>query len=84
MEPPTAVTRDAIEAAAARTAAHVRVTPLLALEPGAFGLDARLTLKLEALQHTGSFKPRGAFNRILSATIPATGVIAASGATART
>ena len=79
MEPPTAVTRDAIEAAAARTAAHVRVTPLLALEPGAFGLDARLTLKLETLQHTGSFKPRGAFNRILSATIPATGVIAASG-----
>lgn len=36
-------------------------------------------MKLEYLQHTGSFKPRGAFNRILSATVPASGVIAASG-----
>ena len=79
METPAAVTRGAIETAATRIAPHVRVTPLLELEPGAFGLDAHLTLKLEALQHTGSFKPRGAFNRILSAAVPAAGVIAASG-----
>lgn len=39
-----------------------------------------MTLKLELLQHAGSFKPRGAFNRILSAeTVPEAGVIAASG-----
>jgi hypothetical protein len=57
----------------------VRETPVLALEAGAFGLEARLVLKLELLQHTGSFKPRGAFNRLLSAAVPATGVIAASG-----
>jgi threonine dehydratase len=35
---------------------------------------------MELLQHAGSFKPRGAFNRILSAPdLPASGVIAASG-----
>jgi threonine dehydratase len=38
-----------------------------------------VTLKLELLQHAGSFKPRGAFNRMLSAAIPKAGVIAASG-----
>jgi threonine dehydratase len=36
-------------------------------------------LKLELLQHAGSFKPRGAFNRLLSADRPVGGVIAASG-----
>jgi threonine dehydratase len=43
-------------------------------------------LKLEHLQHTGTFKARGAFNRILSAAeqgaIPAAGVVAASGGNA--
>ena len=38
-----------------------------------------LALKLEFLQHTGSFKPRGAFNRLLSGPVPGAGVIAASG-----
>ena len=38
-----------------------------------------VTLKLELLQHAGSFKPRGAFNRLLSADLPPAGVIAASG-----
>ena len=66
-----------IEAAAARIAGRVRVTPLLdadELSPG-----ARIQLKLEFLQHTGSFKPRGAFNNLLSRKIPAAGVTAASG-----
>jgi threonine dehydratase len=31
------------------------------------------------MQCTGSFKPRGAFNKILTSTVPAAGVIAASG-----
>jgi threonine dehydratase len=43
------------------------------------GTGAPVTLKLELLQHAGSFKPRGAFNRLLSAAIPSEGVIAASG-----
>lgn len=49
------------------------------LEEDIWDLDARVTLKLEQLQHTASFKPRGAFNRILSNTVPEAGVIAASG-----
>jgi threonine dehydratase len=68
-----------VESAAARIAGRVRVTPAIDLEPGDLGSPARLTLKLELLQHTGSFKPRGAFHRILSAAVPAAGVIAASG-----
>jgi threonine dehydratase len=35
--------------------------------------------KVELLQHTGSFKPRGAFNKLLSSEVPPAGVIAASG-----
>lgn len=68
-----------IQAAQERIRAYVRYTPVIEMEPGAFGVDAHLVLKLESLQHAGSFKPRGAFNRILSHQVPATGVIAASG-----
>jgi threonine dehydratase len=71
----------AIAAAAARIAPHIRRTPLLRPGAGAFGVGVPLALKLELLQATGSFKPRGAFNRMLSAAgvLPAAGVIAASG-----
>lgn len=75
-----APTRAAIAAAARRIAPHVRQTPLLRLPQGMPGVALPLTLKLELLQATGSFKPRGAFNRMLSApALPAAGVIAASG-----
>ena len=73
------VTRDDIQAAGRRIAPHIRRTPVLDLARGAFGSDARLSLKLEFLQHAGSFKTRGAFNSLLSATVPAAGVAAASG-----
>jgi threonine dehydratase len=66
-----------IAAAAQRISAHVRVTPVMEVEAAALGRSA--TLKLECLQHAGSFKPRGAFNRILASQAPAGGVIAASG-----
>ena len=68
-----------IEAAADRIRPYVRTTPCLELEAGAFGLPGHIVLKLEQLQHTGSFKPRGAFNRLLSNLVPESGVIAASG-----
>jgi threonine dehydratase len=71
--------RAEIAAAATRIAGHVRHTPLLRLAPAELGLGFPVTLKLELLQHAGSFKPRGAFNRLLSADLPAAGVIAASG-----
>ena len=58
---------------------YIRETPKIVLTPGTFGIDAHLTLKLELLQHAGSFKSRGAFNRILQNEITAAGVIAASG-----
>jgi len=78
-ERPLDVTRFDVETATERIAPHVRRTPVLDLEPGALGVPGRLTLKLELHQHTGSFKPRGAFNRILTADIDASGVLAASG-----
>jgi threonine dehydratase len=71
--------RPEIEAAATRIAPHVRRTPVVEADAAALGTPAPVVLKLECLQHAGSFKPRGAFNRILSASVPATGVIAASG-----
>ncbi len=70
-----------VEAAAAALDGRVRRTPMVRLERGAFGQDeAALTLKLECLQITGSFKVRGAFNLLLAARpLPAVGVVAASG-----
>jgi threonine dehydratase len=68
-----------IVAARERIGTHVRRTPVLELAPGTFDVRGRLTLKLELMQHTGSFKPRGAFNKMLSSEVPETGVIAASG-----
>lgn len=71
--------QDDIRAAAARIAPHIRRTPVIRLSTAETGLENPLTLKLEQLQVTGSFKPRGAFNRMLSAALPAAGVVAASG-----
>src|SRR4051812_32324241 len=71
-----AVTPDDVERAAERIGHRVRRTPVLT-----YVVDNRdLTLKLELLQHAGSFKTRGAFNRVLHAgPLPESGVIAASG-----
>lgn len=68
--------RDEIEAAAGRIAGHVRVTPVMDVDLPGIG---RVALKLEQMQHTGSFKARGAFNTLLSGGVPAAGVVAASG-----
>jgi threonine dehydratase len=73
------ITREAVVDAAQRIAPWVRRTPVLALEPDAFGLDCRLVLKLELHQVSGSFKARGTFNRLLAADVPEAGVVAASG-----
>ncbi|MDQ2090997.1 threonine/serine dehydratase [Marimonas arenosa] len=66
-----------IEAARARIAGHVVKTPVL--EAQGFGLDHPVEIKLEQVQHTGSFKARGAFNTLLSGDVPEGGVVAASG-----
>ena len=65
-----------IRDAAERIAGRVRRTPVLEL--GEIR-GAAVVAKLELLQHTGSFKPRGAFNKLLSSEVPPAGVIAASG-----
>jgi threonine dehydratase len=59
---------------------YIRRTPVVEVDGGDFGLESvRLVLKLESLQHTGSFKPRGAFANLLMRQVPAAGVVAATG-----
>jgi threonine dehydratase len=59
---------------------YIRQTPVMEIDTAEFGLPAnRLTLKLELLQHSGSFKARGAFANLLKREVPAAGVAAASG-----
>jgi threonine dehydratase len=72
------VTKADIERAERRIRPFIRRTPVVAMGAGQ-GRGPQAFFKLEFLQHTGSFKPRGAFNRILSAAVPRAGVIAASG-----
>ncbi|GGN29309.1 threonine dehydratase [Actinoplanes campanulatus] len=62
-----------VRAAAKRVEGRVRRTPVLAAGPD-------LWFKLEFLQHAGSFKTRGMFNRIVDP--PAAGIVAASGGNA--
>src|SRR5438445_8964713 len=73
------ITREDIEEAVPRIQGYVRRTPVMPLEQYAWGLNAQIILKLEQFQHAGSFKPRGAFNRILAHAVPDAGIIAASG-----
>jgi threonine dehydratase len=77
---PGPVTRFDVETANERILGRVRRTPVQELGPFSLGgIPGELVLKLELLQYTGSFKPRGAFNRILSGDVGSEGVIAASG-----
>jgi len=71
--------RDAIRAAALRLSPWLRRTPILRLAGADLGLPHDVVLKLELLQASGSFKPRGAFNTLLAGGVPAAGVVAASG-----
>jgi threonine dehydratase len=73
--------QDDIRAAYVRIKPHVRRTPVLRIDAADLGPALRhpLALKLEFLQHTGTFKPRGAFNNLLSRAVPPAGVAAASG-----
>jgi threonine dehydratase len=74
------VDRESVAAAHRLIAPHVRRTPVMAIRGDELGLDpVPITLKLELFQHTGSFKPRGAFASLLLRKAPAAGVVAASG-----
>ena len=74
------ITRQAIASTALRIAPHLRVTPVLQTGADSLGGPAvPITLKLELLQHAGSFKARGAFANLLLRDVPPAGVVAASG-----
>ena len=74
------ITPDSIAAAAERIRPHVRHTPVMRVSLADFGLaGGAVDLKLECLQHSGSFKARGAFANLLTRDVPTAGVVAASG-----
>ena len=59
---------------------YIRRTPVIAVNGSELGAAcATVTLKLESLQHSGSFKARGAFVNLLMRDVPESGVVAASG-----
>jgi threonine dehydratase len=64
-----------------RIRGRVHRTPLVSSATLGRELGARVSLKLECLQKTGSFKPRGAFNKLLSLSAEerSRGVVAVSG-----
>lgn len=75
-----AITFDRIATTEALIRRWVRFTPVVQVDRADFGAPpGPLILKLEHLQHTGSFKARGAFANLLLRKIPTTGVVAASG-----
>ena len=79
---PLAVTRADVEAAYDVIAPHIRRTPVVTVAASDLGLSADLppiAFKLEQLQHTGSFKARGATYNLMTGDTPAAGVVGASG-----
>jgi threonine dehydratase len=72
--------REGIAQTYERIRPFVRRTPVVDVDGADFGLTAApVVLKLELLQHTGSFKARGAFSNLLTRAVPGAGVVAASG-----
>ncbi|HLK04242.1 MAG TPA: threonine/serine dehydratase [Candidatus Acidoferrum sp.] len=75
-----AITREEIREFYPQLKQHVRKTPVVFVNGSEFGLEpVSLALKLELLQHTGSFKARGAITNLLTRSVPRVGVVAASG-----
>jgi threonine dehydratase len=76
----TVVTSQGIRTVEPLIRPYVRRTPAITVDRAEFGLPpGPLVLKLEQLQHSGSFKARGAFANLLLRDIPEAGVVAASG-----
>lgn len=74
------ITPAAVAAVAEQIRPYIRRTPVLTIDRAELGLaPGPLAIKLEQLQHSGSFKVRGAFANLLLRTIPPAGVVAASG-----
>jgi threonine dehydratase len=74
------INRAAIDGTHDRIRPFVRTTPIVEGSGADLGLaDFPLVLKLEQLQHAGSFKTRGAFANLVGRQLPEAGVAAASG-----
>src|SRR5579884_1451583 len=74
------VDRSAIERTYPVIVPFIRHTPVARIDGSDVGLaGVPLSIKLESMQHAGSFKARGAFANLLLREIPAAGVAAASG-----
>ena len=74
------ITRERIAAIEPRIRPYVRHTPVLRVDMADFDrAPLAVDLKLECLQHSGSFKARGAFTNLLERPVPEAGVVAASG-----
>ncbi len=76
----TMITPEHITETEKRIRPHVRHTPVLRADLADFGLaPGSVDFKLEFLQHSGTFKVRGAFSSLLGREVPKAGVVAASG-----
>src|SRR5262249_33090895 len=74
------ITREQISEVERAIRPFIRWTPIVRTDASDFGLpQAAVVLKLELLQHSGSFKARGAFTNLLHRKVPGAGVVAASG-----
>src|SRR5690348_5895333 len=74
------ITRERIAEVERLIRPHIRRTPAVEVAAADFALVGEpLALKLEMMQHAGSFKARGAFANLLLREIPQAGVVAASG-----
>ncbi|MCA0025380.1 MULTISPECIES: threonine/serine dehydratase [unclassified Mesorhizobium] len=74
------ITRERIAMMEPRIRRYVRHTPVLRVDMADFDRPPlAVDLKLECLQHSGSFKARGAFTNLLERQVPGAGVVAASG-----
>jgi threonine dehydratase len=74
------ITRERIKSTERVIRRYIRRTPVVEVAGRDFGLDTGpVVLKLEQLQHSGSFKARGAFANLLMREVPKAGVVAASG-----
>ena len=77
---PLPVTRADVDAAWEIIRPHIRRTPVIEVAAEDLGLSGPpVAFKLEFLQHTGSFKARGAILNLLTREVPPAGVAAASG-----
>ena len=74
------ITRERIAATDKLIRPYIRRTPVIEIDAADFGLGASpICFKLELMQHSGSFKVRGAFANLLMRAVPSAGVVAASG-----